>query len=407
MESNNTIDENSLLKEAIKNGIIDFDQIASKVMAMKRKDILSHHPHAIWQNGDGMFLTYVTGQDGKRKIRRRKTQEELEEYLVAFYTELEEEIYVSDVFAQWSSEKLEYGEIQKQSYDRYVTDFHRFFKKSLPICQKKFKNISEDDLEVFIKSTIVKEKLSHKAYSGLATLINGIFKYGKKRGYTTLSITSFMGDLQLARNAFKKTERNKEKETFSETEIPRILTYLKANADIWNLGLILQFQTGMRIGEIAALKPEDIKDTSIHVRRTEVKYKDENGKWRVGVREHSKTDAGNRNIIIPPQTKETIHQILRLNPHGEYLFMNKGKRIRENTFNKRLNAVCDALNMENRSTHKIRKTYGTALLDSDVNDSFVADQMGHTDVTTTRKLYYYSNKSEQTKRKQIANAIPF
>lgn len=400
-------DVNDTLQVAISNGIISIEQIASLVNDMKRQEILSHHPYEIWQNKEGMYLTYVYNEDGIRKIRRRKTLKELEDYLVDYYSKLEEIIYISDVFEQWSSEKLEFGEIQKQSYDRYVTDFQRFFKKSLPICQKKFKNITESDLEAFIKTTIVKENLTHKAYTGLATLVKGIFKYGKKHGYTTLSITNFMGDLQLARNVFRKTERCKEKETFSEDEIPNIITFLKANPDIWNLGLLLQFQTGMRIGEIAALKGEDLGDGFIHVCRTEIKYKNEEGKWKVTVQEHPKTDAGNRRIVIPPQAVETTRQILNLNPHGEYLFMNNGKRIRENTFNKRLSAVCEKLGIETKSTHKIRKTYGTALLDNNVDDSFVAEQMGHTDVTTTRKLYYYSNRNEKTKRAQIANAISF
>lgn len=102
------------------------------------------------------------------------------------------------------------------------------------------------------------------------------------------------------------------------------------------------------------------------------------------VSELPKTDAGYREIILPPSAGWTISKILELNPDGEFLFMDKGKRIRENTYNKRLNRICDKLNLPHRTTHKIRKTYGTTLLDSDVNDSFVAEQMGHTDVSTTR-----------------------
>ena len=125
------------------------------------------------------------------------------------------------------------------------------------------------------------------------------------------------------------------------------------------------------------------------------------------VSELPKTDAGYREIILPPSAEWTISKILTLNPDGEFLFMDKGKRIRENTYNKRLNRICDKLNLPHRTTHKIRKTYGTTLLDSDVNDSFVAEQMGHTDVSTTRKLYYYSNKSYKTKVSQISEAIDF
>ena len=66
----------------------------------------------------------------------------------------------------------------------------------------------------------------------------------------------------------------KDKEVFDEEEIVLVTEYLKANPDIWNLGLLLQFQTGMRIGEIAALKWEDVneKERCIHVHRTEKKY---------------------------------------------------------------------------------------------------------------------------------------
>ncbi len=57
--------------------------------------------------------------------------------------------------------------------------------------------------------------------------------------------------------------------------------------------------------------------------------------------------------------------------------------------------------------HKIRKTYGTTLLDSDVDEKFVMEQMGHTDIATTKKYYYFSNKSTENKVKQINSAISF
>ncbi len=57
--------------------------------------------------------------------------------------------------------------------------------------------------------------------------------------------------------------------------------------------------------------------------------------------------------------------------------------------------------------HKIRKTYGTILLDSGIEDSLVMEQMGLSDITTTRKYYYYSRKNDQHTSEQIAKAIPF
>ena len=112
-------------------------------------------------------------------------------------------------------------------------------------------------------------------------------------------------------------------------------------------------------------------------------------------------------MIIPTTATETINQILALNHNGTYLFERNGKRIRGNTFNKRLSQICKKLNIPHRTMHKIRKTYGTTLIDSNVDEGFITEQMGHSDISTTKKLYYFSNKTTKNKEKQIENAISF
>ena len=73
------------------------------------------------------------------------------------------------------------GEISNQSYNRYTNDFKRFFPKDCLLRQKKFRQITENDIEAFIKTTIHEKKLTSKTYSGLRTIIRGIFKYGKSQ----------------------------------------------------------------------------------------------------------------------------------------------------------------------------------------------------------------------------------
>lgn len=402
-------DNNSkeILQMAADYGILDMQNVTDVLECMRRKELLSMHKHEIFQNkSTGLWYTHIY-ENGKRLTRKRKTKQELENYLVGFYKEQEEVIFIKDVFKMWSDEKLRYKEIQKGSYDRYQTDFKRFFPASMGICRKKFKNITEEDLEEFIKDTISRLSLSQRGFNGLKILLNGIFKYGKKKGYTTLSITQFMGDLLLSKGIFAPASHKKEEETFSEEEQKVIHDYLIAHPDIWNLGIHLQFKTGVRVGELAALKHSDIGNGYIHICRTEHKCRDEDGKWRIQIKETPKTEAGNREVIIPPQAIETIEMIKKLNPSGEYLFMNNGKRIRGNTFNKRLSDVCNKIGILHHSTHKIRKTYGTTLIDNDVLDSIVAEQMGHKDINTTRKFYYYSNKGRKKKIEQITNAISF
>lgn len=113
-------------------------------------------------------------------------------------------------------------------------------------------------------------------------------------------------------------------------------------------------------------------------------------------------------LIIPDSAKETVEKIMEINPDGEFLFQSeKGKRIRIHALNKHLYVVCNAVGIPLRSMHKIRKTYGTTLIDSDVDERFIMEQMGHSDISTTKKYYYFSNKSAESKVKQINSAISF
>ncbi len=232
--------------------------------------------------------------------------------------------------------------------------------------------------------------------------------YGKKKGYTSISITYFLWDLPLSKKMFKPRIINKEGEVFSEDETEQITEYLRNRTDIRELGILLAFETGVRVGELSALKKSDIllKPYTMHVQRTEVTYKDqETSKNICEVRNFAKTEAGNRYIVVPDKAVETLEAILKLNPQGEYLFEEGGKCIRGNAFNRKLDRVCDALGMKRRSMHKIRKTYATALLDHDVDESLVMEQMGHKNINTTRSHYYYGNKNEKQKREQINRAI--
>jgi integrase len=371
-----------------------------------------------WQGSDGKFYTYLPDdtKTEKRKKVKRSTQESLDDAIISYYKSKENEPLVGTVFEMWVDEKLEYGEITKQTYDKYKNNYKRFFKNEYyPLDKCKVKYVTEEMLEKFIKTAISKLQLTRKGYADMRILINGIFKYAKKKHYTVLSITQFMGDLQLSKKMFVHKVVHKEDEVFLEDEIPRIINYLEQQSDIHSLGLLLAFQTGVRCGELSALKISDIHSKQIRntdivknyisIERTEVKYRDENDKWINLVQDYPKTDAGVRNIIVTDKTMALIARIRKINPFGEFLFMYNGKRVKGHAFNKKLGRVCRQLEINKRTMHKIRKTYGTTLIDSNVDDALVAEMMGHKDISTTRQYYYYSNKSDKTKVEQISYAL--
>ena len=396
---------NEILQFIIQSGIINFNDVQNNMEDMKKKELLAKHPYKIWQGKDGEWYTYLPRQGNGRVLKKRKSKSDLENIIINYYKE-QREILLCDIFQEWSSQKLEYGEIQKQTYDRYKTDFHRFFDKS-DIAEKDIRKITEDDLELFIRETIRRKGLSNKAYGGLRLLIIGIFKYAKKKKLTEISITQFMGDLDLPKTCFSKKAIKDEESVFTDSEVEKISAYIKENVSLINYGILLAFQTGVRVGELCTLKYSDIKGNKLCIRRTEVRYRGKDGKYVFEVRESPKTEAGNRDIILNSDAQRTLKAIRKLNPFGEYMFMSDGKRIKEKAFSVKIVKICRYVGIKERSMHKARKTYATKLINGGVDESLVVKQMGHTSIDCTKNHYYFNNKSDEDAAKQIEKAISY
>ncbi|MCU6748429.1 site-specific integrase [Faecalicatena acetigenes] len=399
-----------LLNYAVENGIVDINTITKQIEMNERKKYLEMHKYEIWQGEkDKKWYTYFPDDTKGRRLIKRASKESVESAIISYYKQHENELTIKQVFELWSEEKLEYKEIEKQSYDRYYTDFTRFFvnNKAFPnFSDKKIRFIDDEILEKFIKKTIVEMNLTEKAYGGMRILINGIFKYAKNHRYSQLSITNFMGDLNIPKRMFKQKVRDKKNGIYQEEEADRLVDYLKSQTqDLKALGILLTFETGVRVGELSSLKLEDFRKNSIHVQRTEIKYRNEDGKWTFSVQDFPKSNAGNRYIMINSNAVNTIHNINKARSDGEFLFSENGNRIKSSCFRRKLEVICKKLGIDYKSNHKIRATYGTMLIDGRVDDSIVAEQMGHVDIETTRKYYYYSNKDEEKRMEQVKSAV--
>lgn len=404
----NELPKSDLLQYAIDNGMIDLDTIQKQIEMNERKKYLEMHDNKVWQGSNGKWYTYLPDENAKdgRKLTKKSSYDLLEDEIVGFYKQKENDTYVKDIFYMWVDSKLSYGEILKQTYDRYETDFYRFFENS-KLYKVKFEFITESMLEDFIKSTIHDMKLSAKAWANLRTLINGIFKYAKKHGYTKISITQFMGDLDLSKKAFKKVIKTDEQMVFTDDEIDMIMQHINnSELSIINLGIILSFQAGLRAGEIAGLKYSDLKGHILTVSKTEIRYKDPVDKHYVfEVRDSTKGEDGIRNVVVTDFAIRTIRQARMLNPFGEYLFMRDGERIKGKAFTVKLEKMCNQLGILPRSIHKARKTYGTKLLNAGLNEKLIEKQMGHVDIETTKGYYYYNNKNMEETIGLISSAI--
>ena len=408
-----------LLYEQAKSRLRDFDDDAmmqlEEVAAenMKRRDTkyLLMHPYKITQCSDGRWCTNVRNSDDTIRTIRYKDLEKLHEKLVEHYKVLEKEnaITFPVVCKEWLDEKLKHKEIAPSSHTKYMTDYNRFFSKDVPFCHIAVADIMDSDLRKFIKDTIVDYQLTKKAYKQLHILLRGALLYAKEEGYTDFSAGTFFYDLVLSDRLFEhKPKPAPETQYFNDEEAIALMNFLWEENDIRGLGLILMFQTGIRVGELAALRKTDLLDHELRICATEETYKDSvTGKKICEVVDHAKTEAGERRVILPEQAERTLKAIRSLNPFGEYLFMDKLGRVRAKRFNTWLHRACGKVGIPERSTHKIRKTYASILLSSRVDERLITSQMGHTDIAITRDIYYYNRDSKEKKRRVISEAISY
>lgn len=204
---------------------------------------------------------------------------------------------------------------------------------------------------------------------------------------------------------FKKTIKEDCDEVFDEDEMPKIIEYLEQNLDTHNLCILLMFLTGLRVGEAVSLMHEDFQLNTFKVRRTETRYRDDDKRYHYIIKEFPKSEAGVRTAIIPESYMWITKKIKQENPFGEYVFNNKGKRIITQSIRWRLAKICEKLNIKHKSPHKIRKTYGTILLDNHVDNKLIMAQMGHADIICTER-HYHRNRKSIKKKSEILSNIP-
>ena len=390
------------MRYVLENNIIDLSYVQEKIEMTKRKELLEKHPYKISQGKDGKWRTYVPDKESGRKMIKKNTQKAVEDAVITFWKAEMENPVVKDIFFEWIDRKLETGEIKKPTYERYKIDFERYFQV---FGERKIKSVTEDEIEDFVLDCITQFHLTQKAYSNLRIIIYGIFKRARKKKYVQFGITEVISNMEMSRKIFKSSRKADYEEVFDDEEFEKLEKGLIENLDLTNLGLLLMLFTGIRVGELAVLKWDDYDGSSIKILRTETRFKDNTGKYAYEVKETPKTEAGIREVVIPPQCKWIIRKMRCINPFGVYMFEKNGKRLKTYIFRKRLYYICDKIGILRRSPHKIRKTYASILLDNHVSEKVIIDLMGHTDIKCTNQ-YYGRNRKNNEMKAEILNSIP-
>ena len=382
------MDEKDFLQFISDSGMLDIATAKMLYDQMKNKKILEAHKYEVWQGTDGKWRTYVPKGKGRRMIVR-VNKGDLEKDILEAYKE--PKTTFKDCFELWIDQKIEYNEIQKQTYDRYTADYKRYF-NGTEFEKKNVKEIDELYLEEFIKSKIASEHLTAKNWGNMRIIINGALIFARKHGYTDFRVTLFMSELQLSNRIFAKQIVKDEKQVFTDDEESKIENYINANPDMMKLGVALTFDTGLRVGEVSALKWSDYMGDFLSVTRTEIKYIGEHGERIADVRESTKGRYGQRQVVLSDNAIAILEKLKEYTGDSEWMFARNGQRIKAKWLSLEITKLCKDLKIPHRSFHKIRKTYATKLLKAGIGEEIVKKQMGHTEILTTKTYYYFNNE---------------
>lgn len=402
------ISERELLQYAIDNDMLDLSTLKTAKELNVRKEILDNHKWAISQFSDGSWRTYLPDKNGKRKQIRRKERKDLEDVVVEYYKQKENVPSIKEIFDAWNDRRLELKKIIPSTHARNKSAFKRHFTE---VEDMKINEVSQVFIADYLEKEIAEKNLTSKAFSNLKTITKGLLRRAKREGYLDWNISDMFDNLDVSDRDFKKDTRKEEDCVYSEEEMKKMMKFLNENRDAYNLGIMLIFVTGIRVGELVALKHSDFtSNLSFCVSRTESRYNDsELHKEIVTVKDTPKTEAGRRTVVVPSEYEWLIKAIKALNPFSEYLLYRiDGKRMQTEDIRHRLYLNCSKIGMDKiKSPHKIRMTYGTILIDNNISEKIVERQMGHTDISTTKKYYYKDRKKTDEKINVISQITEF
>ena len=248
--------------------------------------------------------------------------------------------------------------------------------------------------------------MTRKEWCNVKTILNGMFEYAYDKH---LLKENPCERLKITVKFRQENKKPSESQVFQGQEYEDILNYLdkmfSETGDLAYLAVKFQFFTGMRVGELVALKWEDVdtnkKTLHIHSGESNQPYR-ENGEWhdRRVVVPHTKTNT-DRHIQLLPKALEILAVI---KSNTGYIFTRNSERITERQVNYVLEKYAERKGTKTKSSHKLRKTYASRLDAAGIPLDVIQRDLGHSDIKTTL-TYLYNPYNETATYELKANAI--
>ena len=282
--------------------------------------------------------------------------------------------------------------IKEATYIRYISQIKTICKVKIidrPFGNIRVQNVNIDDLRALQGALSVNRVSTY--VNGMMSLIKRVLQDATNERMIDYNPATLLKSIkrteEKARDTYHRALTKDETKRFFDCELTKNSIYY----NIYRLAI----NTGMRIGEIGALKASDIYDNNIHVVRS-LTMKN-SGSREIG--DDTKTNAGKRTIpindrirgIIEDQKKinATLDRITEINdPLSGVLFKSPNRTIiNEQQVNSEITDICKQTGIERFTMHAFRDTFATRAIESGIDPKTLQEILGHSDISMTLNLY--------------------
>ena len=359
---------------------------------------------SVSQRKDGSWTARVTlgvDSNGKRKVKALygKTEREVKKKLKGFQQELI---------------KNDYKEVQKTTVEEYMNDWLLHTKRN------ELKPSSYDRLEETCKYQIYPFIGYCQIHELTATHIQKLINSLTEKGYSYSTIKKAYNALhsclmlayereEIRKNPFvgialpKQVKKDisdivyfteEETELIEHYALERYGTGKYKYENGWFIILLLY--TGLRVGELLALKWENIdlvrKTLRVSGNLKQVKDRDESSDKAYKIIEQTpKTKSGNRIVPLADRAIEALDYLSKHRKHGKFVAVTKnGNSVPARNIDRAFRQIIKATGIEKTcGVHSLRHTFASMLFKRGVDVKTVSEILGHSDVSVTYNIYIH------------------
>jgi integrase len=331
----------------------------------------------------------------KEKHDDGKTKKEVRDKLHEAFRQVEQQTFVGtsqqklgDFLAQWLEDTHKYR-LRQRTYERYHQILHLHLIPSLG--HHTMQKLTPQHIQAFYK---------HKLDEGLSNSTVGTFHNVLHKALDTALRWGLV-----ARNVSELVtpprKEHYEIQPLSMEQVQQLLQALPGNP--LEVLFVLALGTGMRQGEILALKWQDIDLVrgTLQVRRvlTHVTIRLRKEGEPSFIETEPKTERGRRCLALPELVIQALvtHkelQVQQIRDAGcywhqhDYVFCTKlGKHLTPNYVVTTFKSLLKKAELPNIRFHDLRHTAATTLLALGVNPKIVQEMLGHTEISMTMDIY--------------------